>query len=468
MVRDLFHAEPDNWQRTVLEAFANASDPKARRIAMQACAGPGKSTALAWMGWNFLLCYSDGVNHPNGAVLSVDALNLKNNLWKELALWRERSDVLRQAFEMTAEMIFEREHPRTWFLSARTWSKSANPDEQGRTLSGLHARSILYLIDESGDIAPAVLRAAEQGMSNCAWGKIATAGNPTSLEGLLYTAVAEQSHLWTVIRITGDPDDPNCFTRQNKDWAREQIKQYGRENPWVMAYILGKFPPSSLNALLGPDDVRAAMDRHLREDQYDFAQKRIGIDVARFGDDPTILFPRQGLAAFSTEEMRGARTDEIAARVMLGKQRWGSELEIIDDTGGWAGGVVDSARLAGVNLLPINASSKADDPRYFNKRAETTFRAAQWVKNGGCLPKVDRFVRQFVVASQYTFKDGRFLVLEKDQIKSLLSGQSPNDWDALCLTFALVEMPGANAPQALFSGGGSRGHAKDDWNPYES
>lgn len=464
MVRDLFHAEPDEWQRDALEAFADPSDPRKRRIALQACAGPGKSTALAWMCWNFLLCYSDGLNHPNGAALSSDAVNLKNNLWKELALWRDRSPVLLEAFDQTAEMIFAREFPRTWFLSARTWSKSANAEEQGRSLSGLHARSIFYAIDESGDTAPAVLRSAEQGMSNCAWGKIATAGNPTNLEGLLHTAVSEQSHLWTVIRITGDPDDPKCFARQNKEWAREQIAAWGRDNPWVMAYILGKFPPSSLNALLGPDEVRAAMGRHLRIDQYEWAQKRIGTDVARFGPDLTVHFPRQGLAAFHPVEQRNARSEDIAGRIMVAKQRWGSEIEFIDDTGGWAAGAIDACRLGGVSLFPVNASGKADDPRFFNKRTEMNWRAAEWVKNGGALPNVPRLVRE-ATAVTYYFHEGKLRVLDKAQIKANLNGQSPDYWDAFCLTFALPEMPGQNAPAALQ--GASRGHASDDWDPLE-
>jgi hypothetical protein len=465
MVRDLFRAEPDPWQADALRVFADPTSPRARRIAMQACAGPGKSTVLAWMGWNFLLCYDSEQGHPNGAAVSIDWDNLKYGLWKELSLWREKSLLLQDIFEMTSERIFHRKYPATWFLSARTWSKTADPEAQGRTLSGLHSRSMLFLLDETGDMATAVLRSAEQGMSNCVWGKIATAGNPINLQGLLHTAVSDQSHLWTVITITGDPDDPKCFTRQDKDWAREQIKLYGRDNPWVMAYILGLFPPSSLNALLGPDDVRAAMGRHVSEDVYQFSQKRLGIDVARFGDDATVIFPRQGLAAFNPVEMRNARTPEIAARVVLAKQTWGSELELIDDTGGYGAGVIDQARLGGINLLPINFSGKADDPRYFNKRSEMIFRASEWVKGGGCLPDVPGLIRE-AVAPTYWFEGGKLRVTEKDQIKKEL-GKSPDYWDALCLTFALVEMPSRTSPQMIAAGirGGSR--VQDDWNPWE-
>ena len=50
MVREIFGAEPDPWQEEALELF-----PTTPRIAMKACKGPGKSTVLAWIAWNYLL-----------------------------------------------------------------------------------------------------------------------------------------------------------------------------------------------------------------------------------------------------------------------------------------------------------------------------------------------------------------------------------------------------------------------------
>jgi len=49
-VRELFGVTPDPWQEEVLDAF-----PKAPRIAMKACKGPGKTAAEAWLAWNFPL-----------------------------------------------------------------------------------------------------------------------------------------------------------------------------------------------------------------------------------------------------------------------------------------------------------------------------------------------------------------------------------------------------------------------------
>lgn len=437
-VRDCFKVEPDKWQAEALQAFSS-KDPLKARISLQACAGPGKSTVLSWCGWNFLLCYADRGEHPKAAAISITADNLKDNLWAEMNKWRERCPLLIEAFEWTKERIFAKHHPSTWFMSARSFSKSANADEQGRTLSGLHSKFVLYLIDESGDIGPSVLKSAEQGLSNCTFGKILQAGNPTSHDGMLYAAFTALRHQWHIIRITGDPDDPNRSPRIDPDWAREQIKVYGRDNPWVMSYILGQFPPSSLNTLLGPDEVESAFDKTYPESEYDYHQKRLGIDVARFGDDRTVIFPRQGLAAFKPVELRNMRSFDVAARVAQAKDKWGSEVEFVDDTGGYGAGVIDALLQAGHSPRPVNFAGKAIDPRYANKRAEMWFLMAEWIKRGGALPRMSELARE-LTAPQYTFQGGKFLLEPKEQLKKRL-GFSPDLADALALTFAEPDMP---------------------------
>jgi phage terminase large subunit len=438
-VLDHFQVTPDKWQEQALNAFASG-DESTLRISLTACAGPGKSAALAWMGWNFLSCYGDRGEHPKGAAVSITATNLKDNLWAELSKWQSRSEFLMRTFKWTQERIFAVDHASTWFLSARSFSKSANAEEQGRTLSGVHSKYVLFLIDESGDIPITVGKAAEQALSTSPrFGKIVQAGNPTSKDGMLYAASTSLRHLWYVIRITGDPDDPNRSPRIGLEWAKEQIRTYGRENPWVMAFILGLFPPGSLNTLLSIEDVEAAMSRTPHDDSYTLSQKRLGVDVARFGLDETILFPRQGLLAFKPADMRGARSHEIAARIAMAEMKWGHEVEFVDDTGGYGSGVIDARIQGGASPIGINAAGKADDPRYLNKRAETWFRMAEWVKRGGCLVRDPQLIRELTVPT-YWFQNGKFQLEPKDLIKEKL-GQSPDRADALCLTFAWVEMP---------------------------
>jgi hypothetical protein len=479
-VRECLHAEPDPWQLDVLNL---AGEPGRKRIAMKACAGPGKTAVLAWCGWHRLACFAAPNEHPKGSAVSITSDNLRDNLWAELARWQNESPFLLNAFVWNKERITAKDHPETWFLAAKGWAKSADTETVGRTLSGQHARFPFYLIDESGDIPPNMLRSAEQGLTSCEDGLIITAGNTTSQTGLLYEVTTKArvapsgEELWKVVSITADPDDPRRTPRVDIEWARQQIALYGRENPWVMAYILGLFPPGSINALLSSDEVEHAMNLHPRPETYAWAQKRLGIDVARFGDDRTVIFPRQGIVAFKPDVMRHARDSavsvDIASRVMQKKIDWQREetdiraeaeeiLTFFDDTVGWAHGAIDVMRAAGHSVHALNYAGPSPDPRYFNLRSYMWMKMADWIKAGGSLPNVPELVGE-LTAPTYFFQSGKMRVEEKDQIKKRL-GKSPDLGDALCETFAIPDQPGGMTKLP----GMSRSNQPKSYDPYAS
>ena len=476
--QEQFGFQPDAWQEETLIAFA---DPKIPRISLQACAGPGKTAIEAICGWYFLATQCTPGEHPKGLCTSITKENLRDNLWSEFAKWQGRSAYLSSAFTWTSGRIFANDHASTWWLAPRAWPKTGNADQQGATLSGLHSQNVLCIIDESGGIPPTVLRAAEQALGNTTFGKVLQGGNPISLDGMLYEAATRLKHQWKIIRINGDPDDPKRSPRIDLAWATQQIQTYGRDNPWVMSYILGQFPPNSLNALLGVEDVEAAMNRTLDPEKYTWSQRRLGIDVARFGDDRSVLFPRQGLRAWKPVEMRTADTMQIAARAVQAIAKFKPEMVLVDDTGHWGHGVIDGLRSAQHPAIGINFAAKAINPRYRNRRAEMWIAMADWVKKGGWLPRIDALVAELVTPT-YTFANGALLLEEKDQIKKRL-GRSPDVADALALTFAIPDMPGdvvSELPEQVQAiaralqeqartdnNAGGEGRAVTDYDPFE-
>lgn len=459
-VYEVYGATPDKWQEKGLMEFAK---PGRGRISFQACAGPGKSCALAWMIGNFVACYGEVGEHPKGAAVSITKENLADNLWTEVAKWHGRSKYMQKRFDWQSDSYYSIEHPRTWYVSTRTWSKSASAEEQGRTLSGLHSKFVLAIVDESGDIPIQVLRAGEQALTNCAWGKIVQAGNPTSVDGMLYAAFALQPDKWVIIRITGDPDDPNRSQRVDIDHAREMIKEYGRDNPWVQSYILGEFPRTGVNSLLSPEEVHAAMNRQLPKEAYQFAQKRLGIDVALYGDDMTVLFPRQGLASWMPECMRTQDPADISARaIVMSQEGFGQDREFVDCTGGYGSGVVSYLKSSGRNPFEVQYAARAmREKEFYNKRAENWWLMAQWVKNGGSLAKCYELVPELTMTT-YTQKGGRILVEPKEMLKKKL-GRSPDRADALSNTFALPDTIAGDRMSPL--GRRQRGKIVMDWNP---
>jgi hypothetical protein len=426
MVVDLFGVTPDPWQHDALEAF-----PHKQRIAMKSSKGPGKSTVEAWIAWNFLLTRP----HPKIAATSISADNLADGLWTEMSKWQQRSELLKQTFTWTKTRIFANDHPETWWMAARSWSRTADKSQQADTLAGLHADYILFVLDESGGIPDSVMAAAEAALASGIESHIVQAGNPTMLSGPLYRAFSIEARLWHRIEVTSDPDNPKRSPRVSLQWAKEQIEKYGRDNPWVMVNVLGQFPPSSLNSLIGPDEVAEATKRYYREFEIGQAPLVFGVDVARFGDDASVIFPRRGIQAFAPRKLRNVDSTQGAGTVARMWQDQNADAVFIDDTGGFGSGWIDQLRLMGRTPIGVHFAGKAHNAgKYANKRAEIYFEAVEWIKRGGALPDVPELAAA-LTQTTYTFAGDKLMLEPKDDIKAKL-GYSPDEADAFVLSFA--------------------------------
>ncbi len=454
-VRDCFQVEPDAWQADFLMGYRDHA-----RTAAKACKGPGKTTVLSWCAWHFLTVWP----HAQIAATSITGDNLRDGLWKEMAKWQQRSIFLSAAFTWRAERIVSNDHPETWFMTARKWSKDATGEQQANALAGLHADHIMFIIDEAGGIPDSVMAAAEAIMANAgtevnpnAMAKILICGNPTHLSGPLYRACSSEASLWNVIEITGDPDDPKRSPRISIQWARDQIKKYGADNPWVLVNVFGRFPPSSMNALLGPDDIERAFARTYRIDAYGDRPRILGVDVARQGDDATIIAPRQGIVAFRPKVLRIPNLVQVAGHVARAIDKFDPDGVFVDQTGGYGASVVDNLRDWGYPVVGVEFAGKALNSQYKNKRAEMAYEFAHWVKSGGALPTIPE-LKEEGTAITYFFSKDQVQIEEKDQIKERI-GRSPDYFDAYGLTFAF---PVAKKdPLAKFK----RDNANTDYDP---
>jgi phage terminase large subunit len=126
-VRENFGVEPDPKQTEALLKFA-----RAQRLCLKACKGVGKTCVEAWCVWLF----ASTRPHANIAVISISGDNLQDGLWKELAKWHAKSPFLKKEFEVQKTRIVHKQHPNTWWISARQWSKSANAEQQANALAG--------------------------------------------------------------------------------------------------------------------------------------------------------------------------------------------------------------------------------------------------------------------------------------------------------------------------------------------
>lgn len=201
------------------------------------------------------------------------------------------------------------------------------------------------------------------------------------------------------------------------------------------------FTAANENTLIPLPLAVEARGKHLPADAYRHAAKVLGVDVARYGDDRTVIFKRQGLAAFEPIVMKGADAMAVAARVAALNDEWGADGILVDGTGGYGAGVIDRLRQLGHTVLEVQFGGKATDPRFANKRTEIWWLLKEWLEAGGALPDHADIVRE-LSAPTYTLDNARglFALEAKDKIKERI-GVSPDLADALAVTFAYPVAP---------------------------
>lgn len=200
----------------------------------------------------------------------------------------------------------------------------------------------------------------------------------------------------------------------------------------------------------------------------------IAVDVARFGDDESVIFFRKGMDGVSIPKItfKGLDTMQVAAQVALHAR--GSEhtkmqradAVFVDETG-VGGGVVDRLRQLGVNVIGVNFGGKPDSgitltnaagERYGNKRAEIWGIMRSAIRSGLCLPK-DQSLKEELIAVEYSYNEkGEIMLERKSDLKKRL-GFSPDTADAIAISFAY---PVVSANTAVSVSG-----ANHEYNPYD-
>ncbi len=427
-VRQCLGAEPDPWQDRELRQLREHD-----RIAIMGSKGCAKTAFLAFVIW-WTLTTQPGVNI--GAV-STSGDQLRDGLWKELALWRSRSPLLQDLFRWSPERIVRNSSREegTWFASARTYNRSADANTQAQSLAGLHGSNVLFVVDEAGSVPPALLATGDAVLATKKPGdqiRLLISGNTTSPKGALHHACVRQRQLWRVVHVTSDPDDPERTPRVSKEWARQQIEAYGRTNPWVLINVFAEFPEQEVGRLLTLADLQAAMARKVEDDVHQALV--LGVDVGQV-TDAAVIYPRRGRLAMKPKVLRGASSITIAGEVARMVQDLGV-VTVFVDAGGPGVGVIDQLRALGVTPVPVWFGGGADDPsRYANKRIEMYARAAEWIREGGAVVECPELVQDMVEPEVGWNTKGQQILEPKEAVKERL-GRSTDWGDGFALTFA--------------------------------
>lgn len=286
------------------------------------------------------------------------------------------------------------------------------------------------VIDEVAQIKPEVWNDIVQPALSDRKGWALFIGTPQGINlfsELFYRAEALPD--WHCARYT--VNDTNAIDPEEVDRLRRDMNEtsFSRE-------YLCDFTAAGDDQLISLYDAEEAARRMYREGDILNAPKILGVDPARFGDDCSVIFPRQGLQAFTPIVLRGVDNMELAARVAAKIETWEPDAVFVD--AGAGAGVIDRLRQLGHDVIEVPFGGKAGNPSlYLNRRAEMWFEMAEWLRLGGAIPN-DSVLKQELATPVYWYNASGQRVLEaKEDIKKRLQGGgSPDRADALALTFA--------------------------------
>jgi len=245
---------------------------------------------------------------------------------------------------------------------------------------------------------------------------------------LYYKAVNEEG--WTAARYTVFDTDslhPDEVTRLKRDMS---------ETSFAREYLCD-FSAQGDDQLIALADTEDAAKRIYQPDHVRLFPIILGIDPARFGDDRSVVFRRQGKQAFKPVVYRGIDNMELASRVANLIEEHKPDAVFCD--AGAGSGVIDRLRQLSYDVIEIPFGGKAMKPdQYINRRSEMWWLMKQWIEEGGAIPN-DVALKQELATPIYWYDNvGRRVLEGKDQIKKRLQGAgSPDLADALALTFAL-------------------------------
>lgn len=434
-VEDIIGASPDDWQRDVLNSLAN--EPK---LSVRSGQGVGKTALESWCVIWFLTC------RPYSRVIATAPTmqQLYDVLWAECAKWLNTSQV-KDLLVWTKTKIYMTGDSERWFATAKTATKPEN-------MQGFHEDHMLIVVDEASGVADPIMEAilgTLTGYDN----KLLMCGNPNRLEGVFYDSHNNDRDKFTTFRVSSMDSH-----RTSKDNIELLLRKYGQDSDVARVRIFGDFPKGSLDSMISMETVELATEHHVPASEVTTSNLlHLGVDVARYGDDSTVITPRIGARILPFYKYSKRSTMETAGNVLMiarqitDKYRNLKNVIIkVDDTG-VGGGVTD--RLKEViaeerlpyQVIPVNNGASATDDYYHNLGAqlwgefrdalEENFSAVMQGKTPVIeLPYDDEMIKQLSNRKKKITSKGKIQLESKDDMKARNVG-SPDIADSITLAW---------------------------------
>lgn len=437
-----------------------AENPK---VTIKSGQGVGKTgleaVALLW----FLTCFLC----PRVVATAPTKQQLHDVLWSEVAKWQERSPLLKEILKWTKTYIYMVGYEKRWFATARTATKPEN-------MQGFHEDNMLFIVDEASGVADPIMEAILGTLSG-ANNKLLMCGNPTKTSGTFYDSHTKDRALYKCHTVSSMDS-----SRTNKDNIEILIRKYGEDSNVVRVRVKGEFPNQEDDVFIGlPLIEQHSSKRYELPEGKGMAQVILGVDVARFGDDETIIYRNFKGNARMVKNRRGqdlmATVGDIVKEYKTIVREYpeyqGKIYVNLDDTG-LGGGVTDRLRevkreqkLRRMVIIPINAAEKIETDTKDGKEAAEHYNnltthmwavVRELLENGDLMfEDDDQTVAQLSSRKYRMASNGKLEIEPKKEMKKR-GLDSPDRADALALSCYLGKIkkytgsaPGEKAMESL-------------------
>lgn len=429
---------PEPWQESLLRDLGDhirknimlseiGLEMEVWRSARASGHGVGKSAIVAWL---ILFLMSTRVD-TRGVVTANTQFQLEDKTWPELSKWHNMA-INKHWFKWTATGFIFAAYPEEKQKNYKTTAATVS-EQKTEAFQGLHneGKTVFVIFDEASGIASKIWEVSEGALTD-GEAFFFSFGNPTRPDGDFADCFDKHSSLYNHAHI-----DSREVSHTNKEALRSIIQKYGEDSDEVKVRIRGLFPSMSFNGFISVDIANDAMHRELVLDTD--AGLIMAIDVARFGNDHSVIGFRQGSDARSRpfRKFKGLSTVKLAEIAMREADIQRPDLIVIESTGVGAG-VIDIMRDRGYKIEEVHPGAHAyAKDMYMNRRAEYWSIMRDALYKEACIPENTELFKQLTTILYFLDRHGQRVQLEAKEDMKKRGLDSPDEADTLALTYAV-------------------------------
>lgn len=436
--REILGIEPWGKQLEITESI-NANE----KTLVYSCVASGKS----FIGGAIVPWWLTSRHPARVFIIAPTERQIKINLWSEFSRVYHSAKVPLGGELLTLD----------WKLGEGWFAKGFSPKD-AMAVFGFHAPNDLILFDDAQGISREILDAFENASAG-GTAKYLLLCNPAVVSGPIYEAITSKRRDYHCIQIDADHTPnvlagrvvvPGLITKEKRD---EWVNKYGWDSDFVRVKVRALPPKQEPDTLIPIDWLEMAKTREVPQRQGPIV---LGVDVARFGNDESIICAkdaRQLLPIRPEWVMRGNDTMQVTGRVILAYKELKAKSAEVDEIG-VGGGVVDRLNEQGINVHGVNVGERANESdRFVNLRSEMWWAARESLdpKNMAAMaiPNDDGLIADLSAMKYSVDSAGRIKVESKEETKKRL-GRSPDKGDAYALAVFKDYMP-STKPAAAFA-----------------